>query len=114
MGLHFNRTAAQNAVEGLMQLCSSPACPPAFLPPGRPADLPQFATIKELPAVPLRVAYPGDLPRPEFPSDRPRPAVRTFAARRFEIAVPTSSFVMAVGALAVAASILSSFGLWRG
>ena len=55
---------AQNAVEGLMQLSSSPACPPAILPPGRPADLPQFATIKELPAVPLRVAYPGDLPRP--------------------------------------------------
>ena len=38
----------RNAVEGLMQLCSSPACPPAILPAGRPTDLRDcYATVPE-------------------------------------------------------------------
>lgn len=37
-----------NAVEGLMQLCSSPVCPPAIVPAGRPTDLWDcFATVPE-------------------------------------------------------------------
>ena len=40
-----------NAVEGLMQLCSSAACPPAILPPGRTTELAKaFATIPEITA----------------------------------------------------------------
>jgi hypothetical protein len=38
----------RNAVEGLMQLCSSPKCPAAILPPGRPTDLRDcYATVTE-------------------------------------------------------------------
>ena len=36
-----------NAVEAMMQICSSPVCPPAILPPDRPMDLPpNFTSIK--------------------------------------------------------------------
>jgi|EP01047_Picozoa_sp_COSAG01_P053691 hypothetical protein len=36
-----------NAVEAMMQMCSSPVCPPAILPPDRPMDLPpNFTSIK--------------------------------------------------------------------